>query len=119
LRELIRQIFCCVNAPELSYELKVEFGIDNIIPNSHGCEWCGELVDISKLNQDYCSKEHSINFCHRDPAVGTKNGNVYIGHCSCNREQGGYSETQRIEQIVRIAKYNPLYREMIMNALKL
>lgn len=119
LRELIRQIFCCVNAPELPPELKIEYGIDSIIPSSHCCEWCGELVDISKLNQEYCSKEHSINFCHRDPAVGTKNGNVYIGHCSCNREQGGYSETERVQQILRIANYNPIYREMIMNALKL
>jgi hypothetical protein len=75
-------------------------------------------MDISELNQVYCSKEHSINFCHRNPVIGTKKGNVYIGHCSCNREQGGYSEQQRVEQIIRLAKSNPIYREIIMSSLK-
>ena len=81
------------------------------------CLWCGEVMDISELNQEYCSKEHSINFCHRIPELGTKKGNVYIGHCSCNREQGGYSEEQRIQQIIRLAKHNPSYIEKILQEL--
>ena len=116
LKELLTQIFNCVNAPECPESFKNKLGI-SIIPNSHMCEWCGSLMDILELNQTYCSKEHSVNFCHRDPVIGTKKGNVYIGHCSCNREQGGYSEEQRIQQLIRLAKYNPKYRNLILDAL--
>jgi len=99
-REMLTQIFNCTNAPECPFHFQEELGI-TITPNSHICEWCGETIDISEINQDYCSREHSINFCHRDPSLGTKKGNVYIGHCSCNREKGGYSEKQRIMQNIR------------------
>lgn len=118
-KELLTQIFNCVNAPECPDKIKEEFEL-TITPNSHMCNWCGTLVDISELNQEYCSKEHSINLCHRDPVIGTKKGNVYFGHCSCNREQGGYSELQRVEQIIRLAKNNPDsgYSEIIMSSLK-
>lgn len=116
LIELLNQIFSCKNAPECPEEISIQLGL-NIRVNSHVCLWCGEVIDISELNQEYCSKEHTINFCHRIPELGTKRGNVYIGHCSCNREQGGYSELQRIEQIIRLAKNNPVYREKILREL--
>jgi hypothetical protein len=116
LIELLNQIFSCKNAPECPQEIISELGL-TIKANSHMCLWCGEVMDISELNQEYCSKEHSINFCHRIPEIGTKKGNVYIGHCSCNREQGGYSEEQRVEQIIRLAKYNPSYKEKILKEL--
>ena len=116
LIELLNQIFSSKNAPECPKEIINELQL-NININSHMCLWCGELIDISELNQEYCSKEHSINFCHRIPELGTKKGNVYIGHCSCNREQGGYSEEERIEQIIRLAKCNPSYREKILQEL--
>ena len=116
LIELLNQIFSCKNAPECPEEIKSEIGL-TIKKNSHMCLWCGEIMDISELNQEYCSQEHSINFCHRIPEIGTKIGNVYIGHCSCNREQGGYSEEQRVEQIIRLAKYNSYYREKILQSL--
>jgi hypothetical protein len=115
--ELLTQIFNCNNAPECPEAIRAQYGLD-IHPNSHMCEWCGDVMDIVYLNQEYCSKEHSVNFCHRDPFLGTKKGNVYIGHCSCNREQGGYSEEQRIQQIIRLAKYNSAYKDIILNALK-
>lgn len=116
LVELLNQIFSCKNAPDCPEDIRDELGL-TINPNSHMCLWCGEVMDISELNQEYCSKEHSINFCHRIPEIGTKKGNVYIGHCSCNREQGGYSEEQRIDQIIRLAKCNPSYREKIFKEL--
>jgi hypothetical protein len=116
LREMLTQIFNCVGAPDCPPDLQAKLGIQ-ITSNSHMCEWCGERMDISSLNQQYCSKEHSVNFCHRDPVVGTKRGNVYIGHCSCNREQGGYSEEQRVMQIIRLAKYNENYRKLILESL--
>jgi len=106
LRELLTQVFSCANAPDLSPELQSHYGL-TINKNTHKCDWCGEIIDIAGLNQAYCATVHSVNFCHRDPKVGTKCGNVYIGHCSCNREQGGYSETERVDQILRLAMANP------------
>lgn len=106
LRELLTQVFSCANAPDLSPELQAHYDL-TIQKNTHKCDWCGEIIDIAGLNQTYCATVHSVNFCHRDPKVGTKVGNVYIGHCSCNREQGGYSETERVDQIVRLAMANP------------
>lgn len=106
LKELLTQVFSCVNSPDLPVELQTHYGI-TIIKNSHKCDWCGEIIDIAGLNQAYCATVHSVNFCHRDPKIGTKVGNVYIGHCSCNREQGGYSETERVDQILRLARGNP------------
>jgi|LakMenE29Apr09ns_1017244.scaffolds.fasta_scaffold01699_2 hypothetical protein len=116
LIELLNQIFSCKNAPECPEEIKNEIGL-NINLNSHNCLWCGEIIDISELNQEYCSKEHSINFCHRNPELGTKKGNVYIGHCSCNREQGGYSEEQRVDQMLRLAEFNPSLKEKMLRRL--
>lgn len=116
LRDLLRQVFSCVNAPECPPELQKKLDI-TIEVNSHKCEWCGEKMNIQEINQEYCSKVHTVNFCHRDPVKGTKKGNVYIGHCSCNREQGGYSEEERIAQIIRLAKSNALYREILLKEL--
>ena len=116
LIELLNQIFSCKNAPLVPIDIQNELKL-NIIPNSHKCLWCGDIIDIAELNQKYCSKVHSINFCHRIPEIGTKLGNVYIGHYICNREQGGYSEEQRIEQIIRLAKNNPIYKQKILNEL--
>jgi hypothetical protein len=113
LREMLTQVFNCKNAPVCPEELRVKIGI-TITPNSHKCDWCGLVMDVQELNQAYCSKEHSVNFCHRNPTIGTKSGNVYVGHCSCNREQGGYSETERVRQIIRLAKHNKEHRDMIM-----
>ena len=116
MKEMLTQAFNCVGAPECPPEFQEQLGI-TINPNSHICDWCGISINVSDLNQSYCSKEHSLNFCHRDPTIGTKKGNVYIGHCSCNREQGGYSEIQRVEQIIRLAKSNPKYLAMIKEGL--
>ena len=116
LRQLLSQIFSCKNAPECPEEIREKIGF-SIIPNSHKCEWCGQHLDIHELNQEYCSEVHSVNFCHRDPNLGTRPNNVYIGHCSCNREQGGYSEEERISQTIRIASHNPKYKEMLLQAL--
>jgi len=114
LIDLLNQIFSCKNAPDCPQDIQNELTL-TINKNTHTCLWCGEVIDLLEINQEYCSKEHSINFCHRIPELGTKTGNVYIGHCSCNREQGGYSEEQRIEQFCRLASiYNNLsYREKI------
>lgn len=125
LVSLIKQIFACEGAPELPVEIQQQLGIEvgSIVANSHKCLWCGQTVSVQELNQSYCAEEHSVNFCHRDPETGTKAGNVYIGHCSCNREQGGHSEEERIEQVLRLIRANPahqkkyarMFRELILS----
>ena len=118
LISLIKQIFACEGAPELPVEIQQQLGIEvgSIVTNSHKCLWCGETVSVQELNQSYCAEEHSVNFCHRDPETGTKAGNVYIGHCSCNREQGGHSEEERIEQIIRLLRANPAHQKKYAKA---
>ena len=67
------------------------------------------------LGQAYKSKEHAINFCHMDPdekSNSTRPGNVYFGHTSCNRKQGGFSEKERILDGLRLLD---LHRENYMN----
>lgn len=117
LVQLLTQIFNCKNAPICPEEIRAKLNIV-VEPDSHRCEWCGEVMNIVELNQDYCSKEHSVNFCHRDPKLGTKEHNVYIGHCSCNREQGGYSEIERVMQIAKLAKYNTEYKKILLEMLQ-
>jgi len=114
--QLLTQAFSCVNAPQCPVHILEQLGI-TIEPESHKCDWCGEKIDVGELNQTYCSKEHSLNFCHRDPKLGTRPNNVYIGHCGCNREQGGYSEEERVAQIIRLSKTNDKYREMLLCSL--
>jgi hypothetical protein len=118
LISLIKQIFACEGAPELPVEIQQQLGIEveSIVANSHKCLWCGETVSVQELNQSYCAEEHSVNFCHRDPETGTKAGNVYIGHCSCNREQGGHSEEERIEQVLRLVRANPAHQKKYAKA---
>lgn len=75
-------------------------------PGTHKCEYCGEVISLQSFNeQKYAAKEHALNFCHRDPSehVGrTAPGNVYFGHTSCNRIQGGLSEVARIIDGLRL-----------------
>lgn len=116
LIELLNQFFSCKNAPKCPEEIIENLNL-NIKENSHKCLWCGVLLDISELNQSYCSSEHSINICHRNPEFGTNKDNIYLGHCSCNRQQGGYSEEQRIDQIIRLVKANEKYKKKILQEL--
>lgn len=105
LRELLEQLFNSCGAPECPENIKKILKI-NIENDSHKCRWCNEKINIEDINQRYCSAVHSINFCHIDPLIGTKSKNIYLGHCDCNREQGGYSETERVEQMLRLLTHN-------------
>ena len=116
LIEQLSQVFSCEGAPECPVELVEKYGLI-IAKDSHKCDWCGEVVSMSNLKQAYCSTTHTINFCHKDPSIGTKKGNVYIGHCSCNREQGGYSEEERVYQIARLCRSNPQLKELLISIL--
>ena len=110
---LLEQLFSCAGAPDCPPKLIEQLGL-NVQKGTHTCRWCHEVVDVTTVNQSYCSKEHSLNFCHDDPSMGTVPGNVYIGHCSCNREQGGYSLEQRILQIKRLVRGDPKLLALLM-----
>ena len=121
LIELLEQLFNSIGAPECPANIKTLLNI-TIHKDTHKCRWCDEVINITDINQTYCSTAHSINFCHIDPLIGTKPKNIYIGHCSCNREQGGYSEFERIEQALRLLSNNPemceKYKNIIENLVK-
>lgn len=114
VKELLQQFFNSENAPVCPDELKKFLNIE-IIHNSHKCYWCGKIMNFTEINQLYCSKQHSINFCHRIPMIGTKPNNVYLGCGDCNRQQGGYSENERIEQVARLVKNNKEHLEYLLS----
>ena len=110
---LMEQLFSCIGVPDCPPKLAAQLGL-NPQKETHMCRWCHEVVDVTSVNQSYCSKDHSINFCHDVPSMGTVSGNVYIGHCSCNREQGGYSPEERIFQIKRLVQGDPVLLALLM-----
>ena len=122
--ELLHQVFSMDFQSPIPAEIEVYLG-KAVVKNSHKCSYCGEVMELKLWDgQSYKSKEHSINFCHRDPddkANSTRPGNVYFGHASCNRIQGGFSEKERIIDGLRLLK---LHRdeyfadEKIQNLLK-
>ena len=116
-KELLEQLFNSLGAPECPDNIKNFLNL-KINKNTHKCRWCNELINMETINQKYCSSVHSINFCHIDPLIGTKKGNIYIGHCDCNREQGGYSEEQRILQVIRLLSNNKDLLEKHKNKLE-
>lgn len=116
VKELLQQFFNSENAPECPVEIINLLNLE-ITPNSHKCGWCGILLNFSEIDQSYCSIEHSINFCHRDPNIGTKYNNIYLGCGKCNREQGGFSEKERIEQIARLVNSNKKHLQYLLSIL--
>lgn len=113
--ELLCQLFSMVYSSDLPQEI-VNHLAGKPSKNTHKCHYCGELMDLDLfLGQAYKSKEHAINFCHMDPdekSNSTRPGNVYFGHTSCNRKQGGFSEKERILDGLRLLD---LHREHYMN----
>ena len=109
--ELIKQIFSMKDIPSIPKEIEDKLGV-KIKPETHKCKYCGKVISILLFkDQKYKSKEHALNFCHIDPTkqVGkTNKDNVYIGHTSCNRIQGGLSEKHRIIDGLRLLE---LYRD--------
>jgi hypothetical protein len=113
--ELLCQLFSMVYSSDLPQEI-VDYLSGKPVKSTHRCHYCGELMDLDLfLGQAYKSKEHAINFCHMDPdekANSTRPGNVYFGHTSCNRKQGGFSEKERILDGLRLLD---LHRQQYMN----
>jgi hypothetical protein len=100
LKEMIKQVclFQNINPPE---ELKKLLNIDDLIPK-HKCKWCNNIINADEYTSEYSSQENFIEICHRDPNGNFDPDNVYWGHGTCNREQGGYSEGERVKQALRL-----------------
>ena len=113
--ELLCQLFSMVYTSDLPKEISTYLS-GKPIKGTHRCHYCGELMALELfLGQEYKSKEHAINFCHMDPdekADSTRPGNVYFGHTSCNRKQGGFSEKERILDGLRLLI---LHRQQYIN----
>jgi hypothetical protein len=103
--ELIKQLFAFANMPLMPKELHEYLEIQGTIcPGTHKCRYCGCVMDILKVEQKYSVKTTYLNLCHHDPQDGTKASNVYWGHTTCNREQGGFTLQERAMQGIRILK---------------
>jgi hypothetical protein len=119
-KEMIKQIICFKNVTlETKQKLMDSLDIDSskclVV---HKCKWSGKEIDIDKYSSTYSSKDNYIEICHRDPHDRFLSRNMYWGFGESNRQQGGYSEVNRVKQIAQLAKANPELMELLMCELK-
>ena len=117
IQELINQIANFNGIDDVSFnELK------SILPfihkKKHCCKYCGKKINIQEYSSEYKSCDNYIEICHRDPNDRFLPRNMYWGHGDCNRRQGGYSETERMIDGVRLMLINGIinketYDEMV------
>ena len=107
--EMIQQIACFKNIDiETKQNLLKIINVDELLCKEyHKCKWCGEEIDAFNYSSTYSSKDNFIEICHRDPNERFIPSNMYWGHGECNRQQGGYSEGDRVQQIIRLLKAQP------------
>lgn len=120
-QEMIRQIACFKGIDEFSKQELIE--IANIEQDKctdfHHCKWSGEIIDASQYSSGYSTKNNFIEICHRDPNDRFLPHNMYWGLGESNRQQGGYSETERIKQIAQLAKSNNKHLNLLKELLDL
>lgn len=103
-RKLIAQLYGFAGAPPMSDAMQRLLDLpEKAVAGTHLCKYCCQPMELSKVAQKYKAKEHYLNLCHDDPERGTRAENVYWGHTSCNREQGGCSMFQRVLQGLQLA----------------
>ena len=103
-RKLITQLYGFAGAPPMSDAMQRLLDLpEKPVAGTHLCKYCCQPMELSKVAQKYKAKEHYLNLCHDDPERGTRADNVYWGHTSCNREQGGCSMFQRVLQGLQLA----------------
>ncbi len=111
--EMIRQLLTLKNVEDKYREriqkIFTDFNIEPQFNNfvTHRCTYCGEEIDLNEYSSNYASETNYIEICHRDPNACFCMGNMYWGHGECNRRQGGYTETERIEDALGLINYNP------------
>ena len=110
--EMIRQLLTLKNVED-KYREKIQkiftdFNIEPQFENfvTHRCTYCGEEIDLNEYSSNYASETNYIEICHRDPNACFCMGNMYWGHGECNRRQGGYTETERIEDAIQLVFTN-------------
>ena len=121
MKEMIRQIICFKNInPETKEKvLKIINKNDSECSEIHKCKWSGKEVDVLDYSSTYASKDNFIEICHRDPHDRFLARNMYWGFGESNRQQGGYSEKERVKQTAQLCKYNPEMMELLRNELNL
>ena len=84
-------------------------GFSNMLEHSkiHRCKYCGEEMDINEYKSEYKSTDNFMEICHRDPYKSFSPENMYWGHGECNRRQGGFTESDRIYDGLRLIIINP------------
>ena len=99
LVSLVKQLYGFEGAPPMSNEMQALLGLpEKPVAGSHCCKYCCKPMELSKVAQEYKAKVHYLNLCHDDPKRGTRADNLYWGHTTCNREQGGCSTFERVKQ---------------------
>lgn len=112
LIEMIRQILTFKNVDE-KYRQQIQdifskYNPENIFSDSscHCCKYCGFEIDMNAYSSKYKSEDNYIEICHRDPNSYFCVKNMYWGHGECNRRQGGYTETERIQDALGLINFN-------------
>jgi len=96
---LVKQLYGFEGAPPMSDEMQALLGLaEKPVAGTHCCKYCCKPMELSKVAQEYKAKVHYLNLCHDDPKRGTRADNLYWGHTTCNREQGGCSTFERVKQ---------------------
>lgn len=92
---------------DVSFE-EIKKCLPDISRTEQCCKYCGEKINIEKYCSEYKSCDNYIEICHRDPNDRFLSRNMYWGHGECNRRQGGYSETDRMNDGTRLLFVNKL-----------
>ena len=99
LRTLVTQLYGFEGAPPMSDDMQTLLGLaSKPVAGTHTCKYCCKPMELEKVAQEYKAKVHYLNLCHDDPKRGTRADNLYWGHTTCNREQGGCSTFERVVQ---------------------
>jgi len=119
MKEMIRQIICFKNIdPEIKQNVIKNLGLNaSECSEIHKCKWSGKEIDVLDYSSNYASKDNYIEICHRDPHDRFLARNMYWGFGESNRQQGGYSEKERVKQIAQLCKYNPEMMELLRKEL--
>jgi hypothetical protein len=105
LKELVTQIYNMPNIDKKSFEtIREEFNLQE--RKHHCCLYCGTCVDANDYSSVYKSETNFMEICHRDPNDRFLTRNMYWGHGDCNRRQGGYSEDERIKDVLQMLRTN-------------
>lgn len=102
-KALITQLYGFQGAPPMTDALQTLLGLaEKPVAGTHICKYCCKPMEIEKVAQEYRAKVHYLNLCHDDPKRGTRADNLYWGHTTCNREQGGCSSFERVVQGLKL-----------------